>query len=68
MITLEPVVLEGYGIRLEPLAEAHAAGLGEAAADGELWNLWVTYVPTPEKAAAFIADALAGQQAGHMLP
>lgn len=68
MITLEPVVIEGHGIRLEPLTEAHAVELGEAAADGELWNLWVTYVPTREKAGAYIADALAGQQAGHMLP
>jgi RimJ/RimL family protein N-acetyltransferase len=68
VIHLAPVELEGYGIRLEPLSEAHAAELGDAAADGELWNLWVTYVPRPEKAAAFIADALAGQQAGHMLP
>lgn len=68
MIQLAPVVLEGFGVRLEPLSEAHAEGLGEAAADGELWNLWVTYVPRPEQAAAYIADALAGQQAGHMLP
>jgi len=68
MITLEPAVVEGLGIRLEPLAASHAVELGEAAADGELWNHWVTYVPTRDKAAAYIADALAGQQAGHMLP
>ena len=68
MISLEPVVLEGNGVRLEPLTEAHREGLTAAAADGRLWELWYTSVPGPEETAKYIADALAGQQAGHMLP
>jgi RimJ/RimL family protein N-acetyltransferase len=68
MITLAPVTLEGYGIRLEPLTQAHHDGLAAAAADGRLWELWFTFVPEPEQTAAYIADALEGQQAGHMLP
>ena len=68
MISLAPVPLEGHGIRLEPLAPAHEAGLAAAAADGRLWELWYTAVPAPEHAARYIADALAGQEAGHMLP
>ena len=68
MISLEPVALEGHGVRLEPLTEAHRDGLGAAAADGRLWELWYTSVPGPEETAKYIADALAGQQAGHMLP
>lgn len=68
MIQIEPVVLEGHGVRLEPLAAAHARDLAEAARDGELWRLWFTSVPEPEQAAAYVATALEGQQAGHMLP
>lgn len=68
MITFEPVVLEGHGVRLEPLSAGHATGLAAAAADGRLWELWYTSVPEPEQAGSYIADALAGQTAGHMLP
>ena len=68
MITLTPVILEGNGVRLEPLTTAHESGLVAAAADGRLWELWFTSVPEPEKTAAYIATALEGQRAGHMLP
>ena len=68
MITLAPVSLEGHGVRLEPLTPEHAAPLAEAAGDGRLWELWYTSVPTPDEVARYVADALAGQAAGHMLP
>lgn len=68
MITLAPVALKGHGVRLEPLTAAHAEGLAKATADGKLWELWFTSVPKPEETATYIADALKGQQAGHMLP
>ena len=68
MIDLRPVVLEGHGVRLEPLAREHHDGLAAAAADGRLWELWFTSVPEPERTQAYIAEALAGQAAGHMLP
>ena len=64
----EPVTLEGHGVRLEPLARAHHDALVDAASDGELWNLWFTSVPAPVEAHAYISAALAGQDAGHMLP
>ena len=64
----EPVTLEGHGVRLEPLGEEHHDGLVAAAADGRLWELWFTSVPTAEETAAYIAGALAGQREGHMLP
>lgn len=63
-----PVTLEGHGVRLEPLTRAHHDGLAGAARDGQLWTLWVTSVPEPEQAHAYISAALAGQEAGHMLP
>jgi RimJ/RimL family protein N-acetyltransferase len=68
MIVLVPVTLEGHGVRLEPLTPEHATPLAEAAADGRLWELWYTSVPAPDEVTRYIADALAGQAAGHMLP
>jgi hypothetical protein len=47
LIALAPVQLEGYGIRLEPLAPTHQDGLAAAAADGRLWENWFTSVPEP---------------------
>jgi RimJ/RimL family protein N-acetyltransferase len=68
VIEIQPVTLEGHGIRLEPLAEAHHDELAAAAADGKLWELWFTSVPEPAQTRDYIASALAGQQDGHMLP
>ena len=68
MIKLVPITLEGHSIRLEPLTLAHEAELSAAAADGELWTLWFTSVPKPEETKTYIETALAGYQAGHMLP
>ncbi len=68
MIHPQPVTLEGYGVRLEPLTEGHADTLALAAADGKLWELWFTSVPEPSQTRDYIAAALAGQEAGHMLP
>ena len=68
MIAPVPVTLEGHGVRLEPLAPEHAAGLAAATADGRLWELWYTSVPAPDDCAAYIDRALAGLAAGTMLP
>ena len=67
MIHLAPVTLEGRGIRLEPLSTDHADGLRDAVRDGKLWELWYTVVPEPERVDAYIAEALEGDRAGHML-
>lgn len=68
MILCKPIVLSGYGVRLEPLNANHADGLRSAAADGELWTLRVTSVPEPDKVYAYIATALQGQVDGHRQP
>jgi RimJ/RimL family protein N-acetyltransferase len=68
MITLAPVVLEGHGVRLEPLETAHAPALAAAVADGRLWELWFTAAPAPDVVEQYVADAHAGRAAGHMLP
>ncbi|HEY6088734.1 MAG TPA: GNAT family protein [Gemmatimonadaceae bacterium] len=68
MIKLAPITLEGHGMRLEPLTPEHQDALTAAAADGRLWELWFTSVPKPEEVGRYIADALDGHRAGHMLP
>ena len=68
MIQPQPLVLEGHGIRLEPLASEHAPALAAAAGDGRLWELWYTAIQPPEGMAGYVADALKGQREGHMLP
>jgi RimJ/RimL family protein N-acetyltransferase len=59
---VEPVTLKGKYATLEPLAREHEADLGRAAADGELWGLWYTSVPAPDKTAAYIDAALEMRQ------
>jgi RimJ/RimL family protein N-acetyltransferase len=68
MISPVPVVLEGHGMRLEPLTMEHGEALAAAVSDGRLWELWFTSVPKPEGVEKYIADALNGKQLGHMLP
>ncbi len=54
---VEPVTLTGRHVRIEPLAREHDAGVRAAAADGELWRLWYTSVPSPEGTAAWFDTA-----------
>ena len=58
MAFIEPVTLEGRHATLEPLAREHEADLRRAAADGELWRLWYTSAPAPDKTGAYIEAAL----------
>ncbi|MBN3856315.1 GNAT family N-acetyltransferase [Paraburkholderia sp. Ac-20340] len=60
--------LSGKTVELRPLRETDATALIEAAADGELWNLKVTVVPSPATVDAYIAKALEGERAGTVMP
>lgn len=68
MITVNPIQLEGHGVRLEPLTPDHADALRRAVNDGRLWELWYTVVPEATQVDAYIETALAGQRDGRMLP
>jgi N-acetyltransferase len=68
MAWLEPIILEGRHARLEPLSQQHRDDLVAAVKDGELWKLWYTSIPAPEKMQAEIERRLALQSAGSMLP
>ena len=69
MFHVDPaVVLEGGGVRLEPLALEHEGALRAAAADGELWKLNYTFVPEPEATRSYIETALADRDRGVRVP
>ena len=55
----EPVTLAGPHATLRPLSRDDHDALCEAARDGELWKLWYTSVPSPERMAAEIERRLA---------
>jgi RimJ/RimL family protein N-acetyltransferase len=63
-----PVTLRGERATLEPLQPEHAAALARAAADGELWELWFTGVPTPGGTDAWVEAALAMRDRQGALP
>ncbi|HWW04234.1 GNAT family protein [Collimonas sp.] len=60
--------LLGQRIRLRPLLASDADALVEAAADGELWNLPFTVVPSAATVQHYIRVALEGQAAGTVMP
>jgi RimJ/RimL family protein N-acetyltransferase len=68
MSFLEPLTLAGEHVTLVPLALAHRDELAEALADGRLWELWYTAIPTPDALAAEIERRLTLQRQGTMLP
>ena len=55
---VEPITLTGRHATLEPLAREHESALKAAAADGELWRLWYTSVPAPDKTGRYVDAAL----------
>jgi len=65
---VEPVSLKGRHATIEPLAREHEEGLRRAAADGELWRLWYTSVPAPDRTAAYIETALAMRERDGAMP
>jgi RimJ/RimL family protein N-acetyltransferase len=60
--------LQGQGILLRPLQYTDADALLHAAADGELWNLTVTVVPSAATVDSYLKKALDGREAGTVMP
>lgn len=65
---IKEITLTGSNVELVPLTAEHASAFSEAAADGELWDLWYTAVPTPEDTVDFIQKALSVKQKNGDLP
>lgn len=68
MNPLAPVVLDGWGIRLEPLCREHVPALQDAVEDGDIGALHYVSVPGRDGMAAWIEHALAMREAGRELP
>lgn len=68
MTWLKPVTLQDSAVSLVPLSHVHHDDLVDAVKDGELWTLWYTLIPTPDKMTAEIDRRLGLQDKGSMLP
>ena len=64
----EMPILEGDYVRLEPLALTHAEQLSVASADGNLSELWYTWIPDAAGMNAEIERRLGLYNAGTMMP
>jgi N-acetyltransferase len=64
----DPVTFRGRHAVLEPLSPDHEAEAVEAVRDGELWNLWYTSVPAPDRMRAEIERRIGLREKGSMLP
>jgi len=65
---LEPVVLEGSFVRLEPMTLEHHAQLIEVGLDPEIWRLTIVMIRTAGEMRSYIDSALALQRDGTSLP
>ncbi len=65
---IEPVTFTGSKVILEPLALEDADGMRAAVKDGELWNLWFTSIPAPEKVEDYIKTALGMREDAGAMP
>ncbi|MEO5795752.1 MAG: GNAT family protein [Rhodoferax sp.] len=65
-MSIKPLI--GPRIQLRPLCIEDAPDLVRAAADGALWNLPFTVVPSSETVHDYIRNALDGQAAGTVIP
>ena len=65
---VEPVILEGEFVRLEPMALEHLDGLWEAGSDGSLWRLNPMTVASSGDMQKYIEIALADREKGVALP
>ena len=63
---MEPLI--GPRIKLRPMLASDGPELVQAAADGELWNLPYTFVPSAETVDSYIRTALEGRADGTVIP
>ena len=60
--------LTGPRVQLRPLLASDGPALVEAAADGELWNLPFTVIPSAQTVEGYIRVALEGRASGTVMP
>jgi RimJ/RimL family protein N-acetyltransferase len=64
----QSVTLNGNDVSLLPMDHKYSDALKEAVCDGELWNLWYTFIPVPEEMDGWIAKALNEYNEGISVP
>jgi RimJ/RimL family protein N-acetyltransferase len=67
-MVVEPQVLEGTHVRLEPLSIGHVDALTAVGLDPDIWRWTVARNHTPEDMRRYVETALAEQRAGQSLP
>ena len=65
---VDPVVLEGKWVRLEPLSLDHIAGLTDVGLDSDIWRWMPVAITTPGEMRALVEDALADAADGSQVP
>lgn len=65
---IEPHVLEGTHVRLEPLTNGHLDALTAIGLDPDLWRWTLARNHTPDDMRQYVETALAERQAGQSLP
>ncbi|MDI9332051.1 MAG: GNAT family protein [Alphaproteobacteria bacterium] len=68
MLKIEALQLRGRHASLVPLSHDHHDDLIEAVNDGQLWDLWYTFIPRSEHLRTEIDRRLGLQAQGSMLP
>jgi RimJ/RimL family protein N-acetyltransferase len=66
--TLDPVVLEGSFVRLEPMSMDHHARLSDVGLDPEIWRYTIVMIRTPEEMRDYMKSAIELQRGGTSLP
>jgi RimJ/RimL family protein N-acetyltransferase len=63
---MEPLI--GSRVKLRPMLASDGPELVKAAADGDLWNLPYTFVPSAETIDSYVRTALEGRADGTVIP
>lgn len=65
---VEPAVLEGAHVRLEPLRPGHLEGLCDVGLDPELWRWTTSRIATRDDMRTYLAEAVSLSAAGQAVP
>lgn len=68
MMKIEPLVLEGSSVRLEPMRVDHLPALIKVGLDESIWKWTTNIVKTDADLERYVRDALAAQMIGSSLP
>jgi N-acetyltransferase len=68
MTGIQPVVLEGHWVRLEPMREDHADGLARVALDPDIWRHLPILLAGRADVDAWVKNALQNRETGAELP